>query len=104
MPLSPSFTEFAALAETATLVPVWRELLFDTETAVTAYAKIARPPFGFLLESVVGGETWARWTFLGTEPRGAWRLRGRRVETWTPGGGWADRGRASTRWPTSTRC
>jgi anthranilate synthase component 1 len=92
MTLSPSFQEFAALARTATLVPVWRELLFDTETAVTAYAKIARPPFGFLLESVVGGETWARWTFLGTEPRAAWKLTGRRVETWTPAGGWTDRG------------
>jgi len=89
---SPTFQEFAALARTATLVPVWRELLFDTETAVTAYAKIARPPFGFLLESVVGGETWARWTFLGTEPRGAWRLTGRRVETWSPGTGWTDQG------------
>ncbi|HEX9939700.1 MAG TPA: chorismate-binding protein [Longimicrobium sp.] len=89
---SPSFSEFAALARTATLVPVRRELLFDTETAVTAYAKIARPPFGFLLESVVGGETWARWTFLGTEPRAAWRLTGRRVETWAPGQGWTDGG------------
>jgi anthranilate/para-aminobenzoate synthase component I len=59
---------------TATLVPVWLELLFDTETAVSAYHKLARPPFGFLLESVVGGERWARYTFLGTEPRAAWRL------------------------------
>ncbi|HEU4562115.1 MAG TPA: anthranilate synthase component I [Longimicrobium sp.] len=90
--MTPSFSEFVALARTATLVPVRRELLFDTDTAVTAYAKIARPPFGFLLESVVGGETWARWTFLGTEPRGAWRLTGRRVETWTPAGGWVDGG------------
>ena len=95
MTLSPSFDEFAALARTATLVPVWRELLFDTDTAVTAYAKIARPPFGFLLESVVGGETWARWTFLGTEPRGAWKLTGRRVETWAPGEGWTDRGESA---------
>ena len=92
MTFSPPFPEFAALARQATLVPVWRELLFDTDTAVTAYAKVARPPFGFLLESVVGGETWARWTFLGTEPRAAWKLTGRRVERWTPDGGWADEG------------
>ena len=95
MTLSPSFEAFAELARTATLVPVWRELLFDTETAVTAYAKIARPPFGFLLESVVGGETWARWTFLGTEPRAAWKLTGRRVERWTPEGGWTDEGESA---------
>ena len=89
MTLSPSFDEFAAHARGgATLVPVWRELLFDTDTAVTAYARLARPPFGFLFESVVGGETWARWTFFGTEPRSAWKLTGREIQTWTPDGGW----------------
>src|ERR1700741_1282041 len=90
MTLSPSLPEFLALAREATLAPVGREGLFDTDTAVTAYAKLARPPFRFLLESVVGGETWARWTFLGTEPRAAWKLTGRRVETWTPDGGGGD--------------
>ncbi|HUH14162.1 MAG TPA: anthranilate synthase component I [Longimicrobiales bacterium] len=87
--LAPDFDTFVALSRQGDLVPVWRELLFDTDTAVTAYAKLARPPFGFLLESVVGGEKWARWSFLGTSPRGAWRLDpGGRVRRWTPGGGW----------------
>ena len=90
--ITPSPDEFLELARTATLVPVVREFPFDTETAVSAYHKLARPPFGFLLESVVGGERWARYTILGSEPRSAWRLRGRRVETWTPEGGWADGG------------
>jgi len=89
MELVPSFEEFAELARGARVVPVRAEFLFDTETAVTAYHKLARPPFSFLLESVVGGEKWARYTFLGTEPSGAWRLRGREVSWWTPGGGWA---------------
>jgi anthranilate synthase component 1 len=84
----PDFEEFRRLAATATLVPVSRELLFDADTAVTAYHKLARPPFGFLLESVVGGETWARYTFLGSEPRGAWRLAGGRVSRWTAESGW----------------
>ena len=95
MPFTPTFDEFRALARDATLVPVWRELAFDTDTAVTAYHKVARPPFGFLLESVVGGETWARWSFLGTEPRAAWKLTGRRVERWTPEGGWTDEGESA---------
>jgi len=86
---SPSFPDFARLARGATLVPVYRELVFDTDTAVSAYHKLAKPPFGFLLESVVGGETWARYTFLGTEPRAAWRLHGARIDTWAPGSGWA---------------
>jgi anthranilate synthase component 1 len=90
MDLYPSFEEFEKLAGEATLVPVYRELLFDTDTAVSAYAKLARPPFGFLLESVVGGETWARYTFLGTDPRAAWRLTGDRIDRWTPESGWVE--------------
>ena len=89
--LRPDFRTFASLARTGDLVAVSREIPFDTETAVTAYAKLARPPFGFLLESVTGGERWARWTFLGTRPREAWRLdEGRRVRRWTPEIGWGD--------------
>ena len=88
MQLLPSFDRFSALAEEATLVPVWREFLFDVDTAVTAYAKLAEPPFGFLLESVVGGEQWARYTFLGTRPASAWRVRDGQVDVWTPEAGW----------------
>jgi anthranilate synthase component 1 len=88
MQLRPLFEEFRALASGAGVVPVWREFLFDVDTAVTAYAKLARPPFGFLLESVVGGEQWARYTFLGTRPAAAWRLKEGRVHGWTAADGW----------------
>jgi anthranilate synthase component 1 len=67
---------------------VVREVVTDADTPVAAFAKIARPPFAFLLESLVGGERWARYTFLGTEPREAWRYRGTQVERWTPAAGW----------------
>src|SRR5690554_6531449 len=90
MSFYPVFEEFERLSREATLVPVYRELLFDIDTAVSAYAKLARPPFGFLLESVVGGETWARYTFLGTEPRAAWRLQGSRIDRWTASDGWTE--------------
>jgi len=86
----PSFSDFQTLAEGAGVVPVWREFLFDTETAVTAYQKLAEPPFGFLLESVVGGEQWARYSFLGSQPREAWRLRGEKVAVWGAGKGWRE--------------
>src|SRR5215217_8845114 len=92
MHLHPPFPEFQRLAAGADLVPVYAELLFDTETAVSAYQKLARPPFGFLLESVVGGETWARYTFLGTEPRAAWRLTGKRIDSWSAAQGWIEGG------------
>ncbi|HEY0242711.1 MAG TPA: anthranilate synthase component I family protein [Gemmatimonadaceae bacterium] len=73
----------------ARLVPVWREVLLDTDTPVTAYAKLRRGPFGFLLESApAGGETWARYTYLGTEPFAAWRLRDGTVDDWDSSRGW----------------
>ncbi len=83
-----SFERFRDLARSSRLVPVWAELLFDVDTAVTAYARLVRPPWGFLLESVVGGERWARYSFLGTDPAAAWRLHGGRATWWTRDGGW----------------
>ena len=88
----PDRSTFHELARSADLVPVYREIPFDDETAVAAYAKIVRPPFGFLLESVVGGEKWARYTILGTEPLGAWRLTDDRQEVWSPAAGWREAG------------
>jgi anthranilate synthase component 1 len=90
MQLYPSFERFKALARGAGVVPVWREFLFDVDTAVTAYAKLAEPPFGFLLESVVGGEQWARYSFLGTRPKGAWKLQRGVVSWWSPEAGWTE--------------
>lgn len=84
-----SFADFAARAATADLVPVWRDILLDTDTPVSAFAKLRRAPFAFLLESApAGGETWARHTFIGASPQAAWRVTGRTVESWTPGAGW----------------
>ena len=70
------------------IVPVTRELALDADQPVSVLAKLMRGPFAFLLESAVGGERWARYTFLGTEPREAWKYSGTRVERWTPDGRW----------------
>ena len=70
------------------IVPVVRECLLDADQPVAVLRKLARPPFAFLLESAVGGERWARYTFLGTEPREAWRYQGGTASRWTPAGGW----------------
>ena len=56
------------MAGEGNLVPVYREINADLETPVSAYLKIARPPYSFLLESVEGGEHIARYSFLGTDP------------------------------------
>src|SRR5687768_4186865 len=80
--------EFRVWAASYAIVPVVREVPFDTNTAVTAYAKIREAPFSFLLESVTGGEKWARYTFLGSAPREVLRITERNVESWTREGGW----------------
>src|SRR5439155_25525933 len=76
------------------MVPVVREVVFDADTPVRALAKIARPPFAFLLESLVGGERWARYTFLRTEPHEVWRHRDAQVDCWTPATAWQQAGEA----------
>jgi len=84
-----SFEDFQRRAVARHLVPVWADCLLDTDTPVTAFAKLREGPFAFLLESApAGGETWARYTFLGSAPRGAWRLRDGVVDDWSPALGW----------------
>jgi anthranilate synthase component 1 len=84
-----TFDRFRQMASAGGLVPVWREVLLDTDTPVSAFAKLRRGPFAFLLESApAGGETWSRYTFMGTEPRAAWRFRDGVAEDWTSAKGW----------------
>jgi len=75
----PTLEEFKALADKGNLIPVYRELLADTETPVSAFRKIDQGGYSFLLESVEGGERWARYSFLSTEPALVFRSRGRTV-------------------------
>src|SRR6185503_4084157 len=76
---TPTASDFLELAREGNLVPVYREILADTDTPVSAYLKVARGPHGFLLESVQGGEKWARYSFLGSEPAAVFSSRGRKV-------------------------
>ena len=64
----PMLEQVESLAGQGNLVPIYREISADLETPVSAYLKVARPPYSFLLESVEGGERIARYSFIGTEP------------------------------------
>jgi anthranilate synthase component 1 len=75
----PSRADFLGLAGPGRSVPVCREILADLETPVSAFLKIHRGPYGFLLESVHGGERWGRYSFLGTEPARVLRVSGATV-------------------------
>ena len=65
---SPTFGGFADLAKDHTIVPVYRQLIGDTLTPVTAFCKIQEGDWAFLFESVVGGERMGRYSFLGSGP------------------------------------
>jgi anthranilate synthase component I len=84
-----TYEEFRRAAGEGISLPVVREFTADTLTPVVAFAAVHRPPFGFLLESLVGGERWARYTFVGTEPAAAWQYRAGRAQRWTRADGWA---------------
>ncbi|MBD3184511.1 anthranilate synthase component I [Candidatus Poribacteria bacterium] len=64
----PSLEEFRVKAVRGNLVPVYREILADMETPVSALRKIDKGNYAFLLESVEGGENIAQYSFLGSNP------------------------------------
>jgi anthranilate synthase component 1 len=87
--VTPGFEHFAEQARLGGgIVPVTRQVVLDGDTPVTAFAKLHRGRWGFLLESLEGGERWARYTFLATEPREVFRYRGRECSRWAPGEDW----------------
>ena len=62
----PNLEQVKSLAHKGNLIPISREINADLDTPVSAYLKVARPPYSFLLESVEGGERMARFSFIGT--------------------------------------
>src|SRR6185369_4463056 len=80
----PDRSGFLDLARRGRLCFVYREVLADSDTPVSAYAKLGRRPYSFLLESVFGGEKWAAYSFVGVSPRAVIRARGDLVEVLEP--------------------
>lgn len=76
----PDLQTFTALAIKGNLIPVYREIMADMDTPVTAFKKIDDDSYSFLLESIEGGEKWGRYTFLGSSPSVVIRSRGELVE------------------------
>ena len=83
----PTLSEFQQKAREGNLIPVYREILADEDTPVSAYERLRAAGFThtFLLESVEGGEHLARYSFLGglppgREPQALFTGSGRRVE------------------------
>src|ERR1700735_5205632 len=87
VPFVPDRGGFLDLARRGRSAFVYREVLADTDTPVSAYAKLGRGPYSFLLESVVGGDKWAAYSFVGVRPRAVVRARGEKAGVLEPRGG-----------------
>ena len=79
----PDRRTFLELSGKGNLIPVYTEIMADTLTPVSAYLLLRGERPSFLLESVVGGEKWARYSFLGLAPRVMIKAWGRRMEVRT---------------------
>lgn len=76
----PDRSQFEALAQPGALVPVYKEIVGDLETPVSAYMKVATShPFSFLLESVEQADKLGQYTFIGANPSIVYRSKGRDV-------------------------
>ena len=99
-PYTPTRAEFITAAQKGNLIPVYRELLADSDTPVSAYAALGAGEHSFLLESVVGGSTWAAYSFVGVAPRAVvrWKAGTASVTWYDVDGGGAPR---TAEWQTS---
>ena len=75
----PVLSEFKVQSEKGTVIPVYREILADQETPVSAFRKIDDKVYSFLLESVEGGEKWGRYSLVGIKPSVIFRVAGEQV-------------------------
>ena len=83
----PDKVEFARRAQRGNMTPVYKEILADMETPVSAFKKVAissdgekLDDYSFLLESVEGGERMARYSFLGSGTNLVIKSKGHQVE------------------------
>ncbi|MEX0612605.1 MAG: chorismate-binding protein, partial [Pirellulales bacterium] len=81
MPHYPDFATFSRLASTADYVPVYRRVLSDVLTPVSAFHKIDDGGSACLFESVIGGEKVGRYSFLAAEPLQLIEARGTETTT-----------------------
>ena len=75
--LFPSRESFRELARRGNLIPVYREIIADMETPVSAFQKIDTGDHSFLFESVEKGGKFARYSFLGASPHLIFQARGK---------------------------
>jgi len=77
---TPSLKEFLKFTKKGNVIPVYKEINADLDTPVSAFLKIERSDYSFLLESVEGQEKIARYSFLGSNPSLVFKSKARNIE------------------------
>lgn len=80
----PDLKEFLKLTKKGNVIPVYKEINADLDTPVSAFLKIRKDEYAFLLESVEGQEKIARFSFIGTKPSLVIKTRGRDIRVSRP--------------------
>jgi len=80
----PSLEEFLKLSSKGNVIPVYKEINADLDTPVSAFLKIKKDNYAFLLESVEGQEKIARYSFLGSNPSLVFESKARNIEIICP--------------------
>ena len=81
----PGKEEFLELSKQGNVIPVYKEILSDFDTPLSAFLKVEQGDFSYLLESVEGGAHMARYSFLGSNPSLVFQSKGKDI-TITEGG------------------
>lgn len=64
----PGLDEVRKLADHYNLIPITMEVYADMETPISLFKRFEDSKYCFLLESIEGGEKWARYSFIGRNP------------------------------------
>jgi anthranilate synthase component 1 len=81
----PDKEDFLKLDKNINILTVYRKILADTETPISAFQKIGRNGLSYLLESAVGGDKLARYSFIGVDPFLLFQSKDKRIEVKTKG-------------------
>ena len=78
--IKPDLKEFLKLSKKGNVIPIYKQIDADLDTPVSAFLKLKKGDYSFLLESVEGQEKIARYSFLGTNPSLIFKSRGLNIE------------------------
>jgi len=81
----PSLKEFLKLSRKSNVIPVYKEISADLDTPVSAFLKLKKDNYAFLLESVEGQEKVARYSFLGSNPSIIFKSKAKNIQIIYPG-------------------